>query len=213
MGLLGNSHYGLEDVAIMRSIANITIISPADCSEIIKAVKAAADFNGPIYIRLTGDSNTTFVYEKDYDFKIGKAVTLREGHDVTIIATGTMVYESIEAAKFLGEQGISATILNMHTIKPLDYVALDKAIANSKLIITVEEHSVVGGLGGAVAEYKTAFAEAPPQLTLGLPDRFDVVGEHRYLLNYHGLTGLKLAEKIATEYSRLNTRPKRKKYL
>jgi len=201
MGLLGNSHYGLEDVAVMRSIANMTVVSPADCTEIVKTVNAAADFNGPMYIRLTGDSNTTHIYEEDYDFEIGKAVILREGRDLTIIASGTMVYESLEAAKLLDGRGISASVLNMHTIKPLDHAALDKAIARSKLIVTVEEHSIIGGLGGAVAEYKTNFTDAPAQLTLGLPDRFDFVGDHRYLLNYHGLTGPKLAERIASKYT------------
>ena len=200
MGFLGNSHYGLEDVAVMRSIAGITVVSPADCSEIVKTVYAAADFEGPMYIRLTGDSNTTFVYEQDYDFEIGKAVVLREGHDLAIVAAGTMVHESLQAAKILEARGISATVINMHTIKPLDCAVLDKAFASSKLIVTVEEHSVIGGLGGAVAEYKASFENAPPQLLIGLPDCFGPVGEHRFLLERHGLVGETLAERIATRY-------------
>lgn len=203
MGFLGNSHYGLEDLAVMRSIPNITIVSPADCSEVIKTVRAAAELKGPMYIRLTGDSNTTFIYEEDYDFEIGKAVTLTEGRDITIIAAGTMVYESLVAGKLLEEKGITSKVVNMHTIKPLDHSALDKAIATSNLIVTVEEHSIIGGLGSAIAEYKAAISGAPPQLTLGLPDRYDVVGEHRYLLDYHGLTGAKLAEKILFKYTSL----------
>jgi len=202
MGFLGNSHYGLEDVAVMRSIANMTVICPADCSEILKTVRAAAEFDGPVYIRLTGDANASFVYEEDYDFQIGKAVILRKGSDLSIITNGTMVYESLEAAKLLNEERISSTVINLHTIKPLDHAALNEVIANSKLIVTVEEHSIVGGLGSAVAEYKTTFAKAPPQLLLGLPDRFDIIGDHRYLLNYHGLTGPKLAETIGAEYRR-----------
>jgi len=207
MGFLGNSHYGLEDVAVMRSIANMTVISPADCSEILKTIYAAVEFNGPVYIRLTGDSNTTFVYEEDYEFQIGKAVTLRAGHDLTIIAAGTMVHESIEAAEILEVQGISATVLNMHTIKPLDLVALDKAFSTTKLIVTVEEHSVVGGLGSAVAEYKTSIPNAPPQLILGLPDHFGSVGEHRFLLEQYGLVSSKLAERIAPQFLRLRENP------
>jgi transketolase len=209
MGFLGNSHYGLEDVAVMRSIANMTVVSPADCSEIIKTVYAAAEFDGPLYIRLTGDSNTTFVYEQDYDFKIGKAVTLREGGDLTIIAAGTMVHESVEAAKILESQGISSTVINMHTIKPLDHEILDKAFKTSKLIVTVEEHSVVGGLGGAVAEYKSSIPYAPPQLTLGLPDHFGEVGEHRFLLEHYGLVGTKLASTIASRYVEVKDLPKK----
>jgi transketolase len=203
MGYLGNSHYGIEDVAVMRSIPNITVVSPADCYEIIKTINAAAEFNGPIYIRLTGDSNTTFVYEEDYEFKIGKAVTLREGTDITLIAAGTMVYESLEAAKLLEVRGLSVAVVNMHTIKPLDYEVLDKACKNTKLIVTIEEHSIIGGLGGAVAEYKSTFANMPPQLTLGLPDKFDVVGEHRFLLDFHGLTAVKIAERVLMHFTKL----------
>ena len=172
MAFLGNSHFGLEDASIMRSIPNITVVSPADCAEIVKTVFAAADFEGPMYIRLTGAVNNPVVYKDDYDFKIGKAVTIKEGHDITIFANGTMVYESLEASKILESHGISASVINMHTIKPLDTEAIDKAIKTSSLIVSVEEHNVIGGLGGAIAEYKTQFNNAPPQLILGLPDIF-----------------------------------------
>lgn len=197
MGFLGNSHYGLEDVAVMRAIANMTVVSPADCYEILKCVYAAAEFEGPVYIRLTGDSNTTFVYENDYDFQIGKAVKLREGRDLTIFAVGTMVHESLEAAKILDRLGISARVVNMHTLKPLDAESLNEALRDSELIVTVEEHSVIGGLGSAVAEFKAGLSHAPPQLMLGLPDEFGPVGEHRFLLEHHGLVGAKIAEKIS----------------
>lgn len=197
MALLGNSHYGIEDASIMRSIPNLTVVSPADCSEIVKTVFAAAEYDGPMYIRLTGAANNPIVYKEDYDFEIGKAITLREGSDITIIANGTMVYESLEAAKVLEDQGISATVVNMHTIKPLDTSVIDKAVATSKLIVTVEEHSVIGGLGGAVAEYKTALRNAPPQLIIGLPDYFGKAGDYRYLLEKYGLTAPRIAQKIS----------------
>ena len=122
---------------------------------------------------------------------------------MTLIAAGTMVYESLEAAKLLESQGISATVVNMHTIKPLDSQVLDKAVASTSLLVTIEEHSVVGGLGSAVAEYKTALRAAPPQLLIGLPDQFGAVGEHRYLLEKYGLVGAKLAETIAAAYRNL----------
>lgn len=196
MAFLGNSHYGLEDAAIMRSIPNLTVVAPADCAEIIKTVFAAAKFEGPMYIRLTGAANNPVVYQEDYEFEIGKAITLREGSDITLIANGTMVYESLEAAKALEAQGVSATVVNMHTIKPLDTAVLDKAIASSKLIVTVEEHSVIGGLGSAVAEYKTAFRNAPPQLIIGLPDKFGKTADYKYLLNLYGLVGEQIAQKV-----------------
>lgn len=200
MGFLGNSHYGLEDVAVMRSIPGITIVSPADCGEIVKTVFAAAKYQGPMYIRLTGGPNNPIVYQDDYEFEIGKAVCVREGSDVTIIACGTMVYHSVEAAKLLEARGISAAVVNMHTIKPLDTDALRSAIGSSKLIVTVEEHSVIGGLGGAVAEFKAGLRNAPPQLILGLPDYFGKTAEHQYLIEKYGLVGPGIADRIEAEF-------------
>ena len=202
MAFLGNSHYGIEDASIMRSIPNLTVVSPADCGEIVKTVFAAAEYEGPMYIRLTGEANNPVVYKEDYNFEIGKAITLREGSEITIIANGTMVYESLEAAKILELEGLSATVVNMHTIKPLDTSVIDKAVASSKLIVSVEEHSVIGGLGGAISEYKTSLRNAPPQLIIGLPDKFGKVGEHRYLLEKYGLTAKQIAEKIVKQYER-----------
>jgi len=196
MGMSGNSHYGIEDMALMRAIPGLTVLSPADGVEIVKATIAAAKYKGPVYIRLTGAMNSNIVYREDYDFEIGKAITLKEGKDVTIIATGTMVYESLTAAQILEQQGISTAVVNMHTIKPLDISVISNACKSSQLIVTVEEHSVVGGLGGAVAEAKTTIPNAPRQLLIGLPDKFGKVGEYEYLLNKYGLTGVQIAEKI-----------------
>jgi transketolase len=201
MAYLGCSHYGTEDTSVMRSIPNLAVVAPADCAEILKVVYAAAEYAGPMYIRLTGAGMNPIVYKEDYAFEIGKAITLRKGMDITIIANGTMVYESLEAAKILEAQGISATVVNMHTIKPLDTSAIDLAVETSKLIVTVEEHSVIGGLGSSVAEYKTTLCNAPPQLTIGLPDRFIKAGDYRYLLETHGLTAPQISARIATEYS------------
>ena len=182
-------------MAVMRSIPNMTVVCPADCSEIIKVVSAAAAFKGPMYIRLTGAANNPVVYEKDYPFEIGRSILMREGDDVVIIANGTMVYESLEAAKILQSHGISAAVVNMHTVKPLDKEAVNQAM-QSKLIVTIEEHSVVGGLGAAVAEYKTTLDGAPPQLILGLPDKFGKTADYRYLLEYYGLVAEKIAQSI-----------------
>ena len=202
MSFLGNSHYGLEDASIMRSIPNLTVVSPADCGEIVKTVFAAAEYEGPMYIRLTGETNNPIVYEEDYNFEIAKAITLREGSDITIIANGTMVYQSLEAAKLLEAEGLSIAVVNMHTIKPLDTSVIDKAVASSKLIVSVEEHSVIGGLGGAIAEYKTTLKNTPPQLIIGLPDKFGKVGDHKYLLEKYGLTGSQIASRLLKQYGK-----------
>jgi len=196
MAFLGNSHFGLEDAAIMRSIPNLTVVCPADCAEIVKTVFAAAEFKGPMYIRLTGAVNNPVVYKEDYDFEIGKSICLKSGTDITIFANGSMVYESLEAAKILDEKRISATVINMHTIKPLDAYAIDLALTNSKLIVTVEEHSVIGGLGSAISEYISKFSNTPAQLTIGLPDEFIKTGEYRYLLEKYGLVAEQIAENI-----------------
>lgn len=197
MGLLGNSHYGLEDVAVMRSIPNLTVVSPADCTEIVKTVEAAARFTGPMYIRLTGGPDNPSVYTEDYEFSIGKAVTLRRGGDMTIVACGTMVHQSLQAADLLAEAGIAAGVINMHTLKPLDETALDQALAHSAAIVTVEEHSVIGGLGSAVAEYLSASKARVPHLALGLPDCFLKAGQYGYMLDHEGLVGSKISARIA----------------
>jgi transketolase len=197
VGILGATHMSIEDVAIMRAIPNLTVISPADCTETVKATLAIARHDGPVYLRLTGGMNNPAVYKDDYDFRIGKAITLREGEDITIIASGSMVYQSLEAAKLLAAQGISATVIDMHTIKPLDTTVLDAAFVRSKLIVTVEEHSVIGGLGSAVAEYKSSKKNSPVQLIIGIEDHFPHAGDYGYLLEKCGLTAPQIAQKIA----------------
>jgi len=202
LGVLGYTHCCIEDVGIMRSIPGITIVSPADCGETVKATLAAIDHNGSVYIRLTGDMRNPAVYREDYKFEIGKANIIREGGDITIIAAGTMVYECLQAADILSEQGISAKVVNMHTIKPLDTPVIEEACESSNLIVTVEEHSIVGGLGGAVAEYKATLNKTPPQIFIGLPDKFGEAGEYRYLLEKYGLTAKQIAERIVNQYER-----------
>lgn len=196
MGFLGNSHYGLEDAAIMRAIPNLTVVCPADCAEIAQTVFAAARHAGPVYIRLTGGINTPIVNTDNYAFEFGKAITLRQGHDVSIVATGSMVAASLEAASQLEQAGLSVGVINMHTLKPLDTPALQAAMANCRLLVTVEEHSVIGGLGSAVAEFKTGLRQAPPQLLIGLPDHFGPTGDYHHLLNEYGLTAPLLAQRI-----------------
>lgn len=192
MGHLGNSHYGLEDMAVMRSIPGLTVVSPADGAEIYKTVFAAAGNPGPMYIRLTGGPGAKPVYTEDYDFQIGRAVCLRQGTDAVLIACGSMVGPALEAAGLMEAEGLSAGVINMHTIKPLDEEAIIQA-AGAKLIVTVEEHSVIGGLGGAAAELLSGLKSPPPLLRLGLPDCFGKSGDYIYLMKKYGLTGEAIA--------------------
>lgn len=196
MGLLGNSHYGLEDLAVMRTIPGLTVVSPADCSEIVKTVQAAARFQGPMYIRLTGGPDNPVVYDEDYDFQFGKAVPLRDGADVTLVATGTMVAQSLKAAEILAEAGIQVSVLNIHTIKPLDGEAIIEAAAKTGRLVTVEEHTVIGGLGSAVAEHLAATGTQVPQLMIGLPDKYVKAGQYGWMLEQLGLTGAAIAERV-----------------
>jgi transketolase len=197
-GVLGNTHFGLEDIAAMRTIPGLTVIAPADSAEVVKAVQALLQFQGPAYLRLTGGMNNPMVYTQDYDFVIGKSIALREGADVAIFACGTMVFESLKAADRLKEQGLSASVIDMHTIKPLDIDAIEKACQTVSLIVTAEEHSRVGGLGGAIAEYLAGRGKAPLQLIIALPDAFGPVGDYQFLLQHHGLTGSQIASRIAS---------------
>ena len=199
-GVLGYSHYGLEDIAIMRAIPNITVLSPADATETAKATLAAAKIKGPVYLRLTGAMNNPVVYKEDYKFEAGQAITLKSGVDVAIIATGTMVHFSLEAAKLLENEGISVTVIDMHTIKPLDTGIIDKISKSVKLIATVEEHHLIGGLGSAVAEYQAGSVNTPPQVMLGVPDEFSRAGDYPFMLEKYGLTAPKIARTIRDRY-------------
>lgn len=200
-GILGATHMALEDLAVMRSLPNITVLSPADCTEIIKAVLAASETPDPTYIRLTGSMAMPIVYSEDYDFRIGKAVEIRHGRDVCMIATGSMVYHAVRAAELLEEKGISCSVLNMHTIKPLDTEAVD-AVMDRKMIVTVEEASVLGGLGSSVAEYLALKEKKPVQRILGIPDRFPHAGDYDYLLEQCRLTGKQIAEDVLSALKR-----------
>ena len=204
MGFLGNSHFGLEDVAVMRTIPGMTIVSPADCSEIVKVIHASAEFSGPMYIRLTGAVNNPPVYYDDYHYEIGKGITLKEGKDIAIIACGSMVYESLQAASYLEKKGVKASVINMHTIKPLDEKLIKKLLKSNKLIVTVEEHTIVGGLGSAISEYKSQLGSEIPHLTIGLPDKFGKTAEYQHLLKIHKLKGKDISNTILKKIKKLS---------
>ncbi len=199
MGMFGVTHYGIEDVASIRAIGNLIILSPADCFEVYKCTQAAANVKSPVYIRLSGIMNNPIVYKEDYNFEIGKAVTLKEGSDIAIIATGTMVYNSLQAANILEKKGLSIKVVNMHTIKPVDCDTI-KSCLNAKLIVTVEEHSVYGGLGGTVAEVLALVENKPKQLIIGISDEYKHAGDYKYLIEQYGLTSEQIVNRIIQEY-------------
>lgn len=174
MGGGGTTHHCTEDIAILRSMANMTVLVPADGIETGKAVYAMADMVGPVYIRLGRDVEPT-VCDFEYDFQIGKAVPMRPGCDVTLIGCGSVVHLVLEAAVKLSEQGISARVLNVHTVKPIDREAIVCAAEETAGIVTVEEHNILGGLGSAVAE---VVAEERPTMVrrLGVPDVYAGTG-------------------------------------
>ena len=200
MGFLGNSHFGIEDVAVMRAIPNMTVVCPADCGEIVKVVQAAAEFEGPMYIRLTGGPNCPVVYNDNYEFKIGRAIELKVGSEVAIIANGSMVAPAIAAAELLSQQGVSAGVFNFHTVKPLDEQMLISISKVYGLIVTVEEHSIIGGLGSAVAEFVSSLVKPNRVVRLGHPDYFGKTGEYEFLLQRYGLTADGIVDSVLTEF-------------
>lgn len=199
VGILGATHMSIEDVAVMRAIPNVTVVCPADCTATVKATIAAAKHKGPVYLRLSGVQNNPTVYREDFEFTIGKAIRLREGGDIAIIATGTMVHAALEAATLLAERQIACSVIDMHTIKPLDEAAVREQLG-AKLLVTIEEHSRKGGLGGAVAECLAPLRHKPPQLLLGMGDDFNDPADYPYLLEKNGLTPRQLADSILASY-------------
>ena len=195
LGTLGYTHCCIEDIGVLRSIPGLTIISPADSLETIKALEAAVKSKNPSYIRLTGSSNNPIVYKDDYDFQIGKSITLKEGNDITIFCSGTMVHECLVAAKILDSKKIFSKVVNMHTIKPIDKKAVEEA-CKSKLIVSVEEHNIIGGLGSAISEYKSSLDKTPKQLFLGVKDSYSKGGNYKFLLEKHRLNSEKIVDDI-----------------
>lgn len=188
----GATHQCLEDIGIMRTIPNMVIINPADDVEARAAVKAAADHNGPVYLRF-GRLGVPVIYGDDYKFELGKGVTLKDGSDVTIFATGLMVEASLSAAEALSEQGISARVVNIHTIKPIDREIIVNAARETGAVVTCEEHNIIGGLGSAVAE--VLCEEYPvPMVRVGVKDCFGKSGVPAQLLKDYELTAEDVAE-------------------
>ena len=194
LGEDGGSHQAVEDVALMRSIPGVTIIVPCDAKETWRAVKAAAEIQGPVYLRLARLPSP--VFEEEMPFEVGKANTLREGTDVAVFTCGIMVDECLQAAEQLAAKGISAAVINMHTIKPLDEEAVVRFASSCGAIVTVEEHSVIGGLGDAVGDVLLRNRCAIPFEKVGVQDRFGQSGKPDDVLAEYGLDVASIAARI-----------------
>ena len=187
MGLFGNTHYGIEDVAAIRSMSNITILSPSDCLETVKCIEYAASHEGPVYVRLSGKINNPIVYKDECNLICGKANELKLGDDIAIFATGSMVDVALKVSNRLEEKSISASVYDFHTIKPIDIETIVNNI-NKKRIISIEEHSLIGGLGSAVSEILSGFEKHGKHLAFGIAEGYKAAGSYEYMLKTHGLT-------------------------
>lgn len=196
----GGSHQMLEDIALMRALPNMTVIVPADGVEAAAAVKAAAEYKGPVYIRL-GRSKVETIFDENYKFRIGKGTVVKEGTDVTLFACGIMVETALKAAEILASDGINAAVVNLSTIKPLDTALIVKMAEETKAVVTCEEHTILGGLGSAVAEVLVENCPIPME-RVGVEDKFGQSGLPDELLKAYGLTAEKIAEKAKAAIAR-----------
>jgi len=197
----GASHQSLEDVALMRALPNMKVLVPADGVETEAITMAAAELDGPVYIRL-GRYPVPDLFDSEYRFELGVAAALREGKDVALLACGHMVNVALQAAELLAHRGVDARVINMSSIKPLDCEAVLEAMRTTSLIVTVEEHSIIGGLGSAVAEVMAEAGSEARLIRLGTQDVFGESATADELLEKHGLTAPSVAERVHREFSR-----------
>ena len=200
MGFLGNSHFGLEDISIIRSIPNIPIICPCDCFEVFKAVEALSKYEGPAFLRLTGAPPTSIIYQEDYEFTIGKSISIKEGNQFLILSHGTILGNALKAVKKIEEDiNCSFHLENVHTLTPIDKKVIN-LIKNFSHIITIEEHSLIGGLSSIVSEIITnANLNNVRQVKIGLPSKFLNSGTYDQLLNEYDLSTDKIYHKLIKE--------------
>ena len=196
-GNFSATHMALEDISNTRNIPNMRVITPADGMELVKTLIALKNAAYPAYVRMTGRFPIPVIYREDYDFEIGKAVTLREGKDVAILSNGTLLGDVLKTAEMLAEKGVDCKVINLHTVKPLDEEAL-RAVAGCKLVVTAEEHLLYGGLGSAVAEFYAQEPVRPRMLMLSVGTQYPKAQEYDDLLKTCGLTAPQMAESILT---------------
>ncbi len=197
----GASHHGITDMSLMRSIPNMTVVCVSDPVETEKAVMAVADFDGPVYLRLSR-APAPALYSEDMKFEIGKGITVKDGADVALVCTGTVLHKAIEAAELLEKEGIHATVIDMHTVQPIDKDLLVAAAKKTGAVVTVEEHSIRGGLGSAVAEVLAAECPTPMEF-VGATD-FAESGDYDELLEKYGYSGASIAEKCKAAIAKKN---------
>ena len=199
----GVAHWATEDVSFMRALPNMRVICPSDCNQAYQVAHYVASTKEPVYIRLSGAPNCPMIYDENYVFDPERISIVREGDDVALLASGLIVHEALEAAKLLEEKGISCTVADVHTIKPLDTETLGRIMSSHRLVATAEEHNTIGGLGSTVAEFKAGLAASPRQIFIGMNDSFDVsAGSQRYIWEQFGITSEKIAERIEKELDR-----------
>ncbi|OGJ47158.1 transketolase [Candidatus Peregrinibacteria bacterium RIFOXYB12_FULL_41_12] len=196
----GATHQALEEITIMRVLPNMTVIVPTDYYETKKAILAAAKINGPVYVRF-GREKVPVVTSADAPFEVGKAITMKEGKDVSIIACGVMVAESLDAAEALAQKGISAEVINLHTIKPIDKDAIIASATKTGCVVTAEEHQLAGGFGSAVAEVLVQNKPVPMEM-VGIHDTFGESGQPEELMKKYGITSKEIFEQALKVISR-----------
>ena len=201
-GNFSATHMGLEDISNVRNIPNMRVITPADGMELVKTLTALRDAEYPAYVRMTGRFPIPVIYKEDYDFRIGKAVTLREGKDIAFVSNGTLLGDVLKAADLLAEQGVDCKVVNLHTVKPLDEEAL-REIAGYKLVVTAEEHLLYGGLGSALAEFYAQEPVRPRMLMLSVGTEYPRAAEYPDLLKNCGLDAESMANRIIEEIQKL----------
>ena len=195
-GPLGYTHCSIEDLSIMRSLPNLNVISPADSLETVKAIDAAIKDEKSSYIRVTGTTNNPIIYDADYEFKLGKSVTLKKGKKIALLATGTMVNEALNAHETLKQKNLHVTVVNFHTIKPLDIDGIIKLADEHEIILTIEEHNIIGGLSSAVSEVIATHKLNCKQIQIGINDIYDQGGSYQFLKKKHGLNAENIILKV-----------------
>ena len=196
LGVQGATHYALEDIAIMRTIPNLLVLSPADTTEMAKMMEFLASYDGPAYLRLTGLPGSAAVHREDYAYSPKDFEVIREGADVGIFATGTLVNESVRAARLLSKSGIEAGVINLSTLNPLNAGAITEECRKHKLLVTVEEHSIVGGIGSIVSEALAATDAHPRLIRMGTSSNNLIAGNYVYMMEKNGLTAKDIARMV-----------------
>lgn len=196
----GPTHNAIADLAFYRAVPNLTVVCPADANQCARVVRESLTYPGPMIIRIARGAEPDVYASNDYEFRIGKSITIKEGSDVTLIGTGSSVYWALMAAKELDDVGISAKVIDMHTIKPFDVEAVISAAKETGCVVTVEDHSIHGGLGGAVAEVILEHGLACRFKRIGLPDEFAVLGEPNEVYEYYGLDPHGVAQTVKTMF-------------